>query len=681
MKGLLKKSSYLNFTKMLKYEISSYKNFFILYSSITLILSILFSANEAMSLKNAYRTDVTNMIKPSQTEQIAFGSSFSELLYIPAFLCFVFIIILGIGLFSCYHSKRKADTFSSLPVTKQTAFISKYLIGLAMAIIPVILSIAICSTILITAVSPLVNDLSPYFNIILIGSTKIIVGALAFYTMLSFLSLVCGTITSTLISFASLNIIYPILMEALQDDISNIIPGIKTSYKHIFPDIFRLGLSPFFSLFVDGKANEIFGYEFSATIDSLDIYWIIFSILIFIASIFVAKHHKSENIQEPFIFNKVKYIISVSIITAIGIIGGDIARLSMTVSIYQGTPQRPTNIIFILFGIFTIAVAFVVLMVILNKGFNKFKKSLPILGMSVVIFLIGFLVVSTGLFGTDQYVPNVDDIESVSFSVYSSDDDSKFNEPLERYSDIYQYEYGKSRAWFLKTSNNTQYVVPMNLRISDKTVIEKTVNMHKAITENLHNKLGLFYEYDTFIDSSIGSYDIPDFNDDDIYIEYKLKNGNIIKRFYYDLQFDISQIKPLLNEIYSSKAYKDQYIPFMQDAEISEITIDNSLDTVTYKTDEIGESDEYKKLITTLKEEIYADNNFYTDTHQASPYTDRVGMDKATITIEYKNEYRVYAKNSDVYVTHFTSNIYNNTLVIPEDTYKNTWEIFMNHIN
>ncbi|MEE0060435.1 MAG: tripartite tricarboxylate transporter TctB family protein, partial [Acutalibacteraceae bacterium] len=260
--------------------------------------------------------------------------------------------------------------------------------------------------------------------------------------------------------------------------------------------------------------------------------WAVLTVIYFVAAMIIAKIRKNENVQSGFIFNFPKVIVQIIASVGFGLIAGFIAVTAF--DFYNPKNGFEAMLQFMAGALLGTLGTFLISTLIYNRGVKNIGKSLPIFAGSFASLAVFYLLVSLGLVGGVMNVPDVDKIKSVSFSVNGS----AYNINEEMYS-------------FISVGDSYQ---PVDKASEDKQYIEKVVDLHQAVVDNLHNKRGTFFSV-TWVNDSMPMYYGPL----QISVVYELENGKKIERFYPWYHFDYESIKDEYNAILDTDVYKNSH--------------------------------------------------------------------------------------------------------------------------
>lgn len=330
---------------------------------------------------------------PSQAKGITEGVSLFVYSFTEA-LAFVFTFVFAIKEFSYLHDKRKTDMFGALPVSRRTIFFSKLAAIIAQSTAPMLIIMTVIAIInsgsvrdyfsfsaLFNAVNGEITELNLWYAML-----RLFVGLVVNAVFIGFLSVCCGKTVDKILSYLIINAAYPIAALLVQAMPVSFVNGYSTEINEFFTCAF----SPYMAM---------------TTINP--IYWGIFAIVFGALSFVLLPRRKAECAQSHFAFKAPLIITKLLVSFAAGMV---IAYLFGLIFSAVGG-DKIAFIIGMLIGSFT---AYFVIQIIFAKGFKRFGWGMIPYAALVVCFGVIMLVVNTGLFGYESYVPNADEVESVS---------------------------------------------------------------------------------------------------------------------------------------------------------------------------------------------------------------------------------------------------------------------------
>ena len=451
----------------------------------------------------------------------------------------IFTIITACVMFSIYHKKRSVDLYASLPINKTTLFISKYVSGLLLLIVPLVIFMSL--GLLVSGQVSSINAFVTYYRML-----GYIVSIINMYSMLAFVSMICGGTVDTVVTFGVINAgVVGCLLSGV-NLVNSIVPGLYDIDLQMYqPLTFMLlfSLCPFAMPYLFGMFSHIYSdaeltvdnfvnHEWFASESKALVVWFVLAIVYFVAGMLLVKKRNNENVQNGFIFNFPKVIIYIIASVGAGVIIGYFFASGFCVP----NDGFKTMLMFIAGALIGSVLAYLIVTLIFNKGPKRFIKGLPVFAGSFVVVALFYVAIATGLIGVSN-IPKVEDIKSVHVS---GNNDYFHNTEVYPIVRSIGKEYEKT-----------------DLFIEDKDVIKNTVALHQAIVDGLHEEAGAFFNFYRYysLDVVDGNYG---YEPGTIVIEYKLNNGRKISKAYMDIYYDYEKLVDKYNAVISNDAYKQE---------------------------------------------------------------------------------------------------------------------------
>ncbi len=455
-------------------------------------------------------------------------------------------LIVSIRSFSYLHSKRQTDLVGSLPVSRRTMFFSRMISAIVISGVPLLTVNLILNLVFGFNYSGMLID-SDTVSLGFLRTTVILISCIALFGLLS---ICCGKTSDKIISFAGINLAAPFAFWAL-----TIIPSMMLfGYSVEVNPTLIVSLSPAFSF-----------------ISFNGIYWLIFTAVCIILSFFLIKNRKAESAQSHFAYKLPLVAIKVLVSFSAGIVT---AFVMLAVSSASGGMDSVMFWTGMIIGSF---IAHLIVQFIFNHGTKGFLKGLIPYGAMLLCFALFFIVLGTGFFGYESYVPNVDEIKSVNF-----------------------------------TGGAPCYIDGVNItarEVTDKKIIKEAVEAHKQALRNTDN-----YKKQSMLsrsslsfadeDSEIYSYVLSD-EDTTYNITYTLNDGRKVTREYPNY-FDDGKVSAATIDFMRTKEYKENASPaFICDEKyLVGVDFDDMDDGMTsYTVDKPGAAEKCRKILKTFKKE------------------------------------------------------------------------------
>lgn len=399
-----------------------------------------------------------------------FQYSSASLVYL---ISIVFTIIYTVRIYSYLHNKRKADLYGSLPIGRSTLFIAKSVSAYLMSIIPAIFFLSLISIISVCSGHSVVSEVTKLFP-------EICMGTLASISFFGLIAICCGTMLNSVLMFIAVCVAYPLSAIFIKGIVVGCFDGF---YVGIFKDsIIMNALNPL------------------AAYDGINvIYWLIFSVVCIALGAFLAKKRKAERAQSAFAFHLPCYIIKVLVSFLAGMFLGVLFGSMNVFGGYAG----------FVFGFILASVpVYIIVHLILYRGFSKLIKTSIPLGALIIVSCVGVALCCFDAFGYNSYVPKTQDIKSAGF-------------------------YDANSNYQAKGSAVGKNLKDMADDITDKDTIANILEAHYQLVDNRNYSVKNKFKNTWF---SMFKDNVPVFSEisknPDYAFAYTLNNGNIVTRTY-----------------------------------------------------------------------------------------------------------------------------------------------------
>lgn len=399
-----------------------------------------------------------------------FQYSSASLVYL---ISIVFTIIYTVRIYSYLHNKRKADLYGSLPIGRATLFIAKSVSAYLMSIIPAIFFLSLISIISVCSGHSVVSEVTKLFP-------EICMGTLASISFFGLIAICCGTMLNSVLMFVAVCVAYPLSAIFIKGTVVGCFDGF---YVGIFKDsIIMNALNPL------------------AAYDGINvIYWLIFSVVCIALGAFLAKKRKAERAQSAFAFHLPCYIIKVLVSFLAGMFLGVLFGSMNVFGGYAG----------FVFGFILASVpVYIIVHLILYRGFSKLIKTSIPLGALIIVSCVGVALCCFDAFGYNSYVPKTQDIKSAGF-------------------------YEANSNYQAKGSAVGKNLKDMADDITDKDTIANILEAHYQLVDNRNYSVKNKFKNTWF---SMFKDNVPVFSEisknPDYAFAYTLNNGNIVTRTY-----------------------------------------------------------------------------------------------------------------------------------------------------
>lgn len=399
-----------------------------------------------------------------------FQYSSASLVYL---ISIVFTIIYTVRIYSYLHNKRKADLYGSLPIGRATLFIAKSVSAYLMSIIPAIFFLSLISIISVCSGHSVVSEVTKLFP-------EICMGTLASIAFFGLIAVCCGTMLNSVLMFIAVCVAYPLSAIFIKGTVVGCFDGF---YVGIFKDsVIMNALNPL------------------AAYDGINvIYWLIFSVVCIALGAFLAKKRKAERAQSAFAFHLPCYIIKVLVSFLAGMFLGVLFGSMNVFGGYAG----------FVFGFILASVpVYIIVHLILYRGFSKLIKTSIPLGALIIVSCVGVALCCFDAFGYNSYVPKTQDIKSAGF-------------------------YDANSNYQTKGSAVGKNLKDMADDITDKDTIANILEAHYQLVDNRNYSVKNKFKNTWF---SMFKDNVPVFSEisknPDYAFAYTLNNGNIVTRTY-----------------------------------------------------------------------------------------------------------------------------------------------------
>lgn len=506
----------------------------------TVFLSLFFVIMPIMTFRNNTSTNR----ETGEVSVVNFKEQFS-FLFTQSMEMFRYIVIaglIGVGLlvgittFKFITGKKTVNVYYSLGIKRQKLFAAKYLSGLTLIALSVLLPMLVS---LIANISVLGTNkfMFPAFAYLTLGMFSV---AAVSYTITAVVFTLVGTVFEGAL-FSGILILFPeILFQCLEVLIQKLVFGtplgtnFSTSSIYVgettaslaktfenFNPLRYLSKGLFTYSLADAK-GQVVSYDnggavaWSAPNFLPILLWIAFAALLFLGGMFFYKRRKAE-IGGFIGKNRVMNFIGIFLIGIFGFV------LTFNVLHAKGMAVA------IAVGAVVFAVIYVGLSFLLLRNVRQFVKELPALPVQLAIVAVIFVFFATGYFGAANKIPETADIQSAQITM-----------PNTNYTTV---NTGGGGLYFMMgmPSANTQ---PYGEYTSEKD-IDFVRSVHEKLVETGKTEA-------TKLDSEFnGTYPIS------VKIVYKLKNGKEVLRCYYGVSAEIlKELQKADKTDYQQSVYK-----------------------------------------------------------------------------------------------------------------------------
>lgn len=485
----------------------------------TVFLSLFFAVMPIMTFRN--NTSVNR--ETGDVSVINFKEQFSFMFTqgMEIYRYFVLAGLIGVGLlvgittFKFITGKKTVNVYYSLGIKRQKLFTAKYLSGLTLIALSVLLPMLVS---LIANISVLGTNkfMFPAFAYLTLGMFSV---AAVSYTITAMVFTLVGTVFEGAL-FSGILILFPeILFRCLQVLIEKLVlgtplgatfnlSGVQDPTKSLTQSFENFNPLRYFSkgLFTYSLADakgQVVSYEsggavaWSAPNFLPVVLWLAVAAVLFLGGMFFYKRRKAE-IGGFIGKNRVMNFIGTFLVGIFGfVLAFDVLRAKgMAIAIAVGA---------VVFAVIYVGLSFLLL-----RNVRQFVKELPALPIQLAIVAVIFIFFATGYFGAANKIPETAEIQSAQITMPNCHPDTA---PANYYT---HYMMG------IGSANTTPYG-----EYTSEKDLEFVRNVHKKLVEAGKTE-------PTKLDSEFnGTYPVS------VKIVYKLKNGKEVLRCYYGVSAEI----------------------------------------------------------------------------------------------------------------------------------------------
>ncbi len=547
------KTSFFNKALFLKNLI----RFWPLWLFTTLILCIT-PISTFMSRRDLYHYSFINILP--QTVMIDAVSTF-----VPVY-AMIYACLCAMCVWNYLFNRKSAYSIHALPCTRTELFITNYISGIVLMLIPSV----IAGGLEIAAVAS-AYGFSAYGVFMFIGMGLVIL--IFFFSFATLIAMVVGHI----VALPALYLLFNFVALAIEGEFYYLLRGYCPGVKEVYEDSLEF-LAPIVFLYNKTNINYIGGNRIETYAEPLKtaIILLIVSVL-FVAVSMIIYSKKSLERAGQAISVKLLNPILMGLVTLIGTVGGAAIGTELFVN-GNNDKLYEIPIQVIIFMVISAAICYFLSKVIVESTIRVFnKKSFSIFGGIVVAIVVVNLLFYCDILGLTKKTPKLSDIESVNLTV----------------------NYGKECL------------------LTDEEAIETVLEVHKAMVmeakeRNHSHRASMMIYSAVYEDNSHWEY-----SDDEPYmsmglgITYNLKDGSSFSRIYRDYEIDyrkiaeVGSIEQKIDVLYHNHELLEQLIfKNDKDAVVRDIYLDSMYDIDVYRTipDNL-----YAKVVDAIEKDLWND--------------------------------------------------------------------------
>ena len=389
------------------------------------------------------------------------------------------VIIAGAVLISVYcnsfmHNRRAVDVFHALPVKRHQQLMANFC-----AVITVLLGAQfLCYGVVAVVNAATVGE--PFVAVLLealrVALLTVVITVIAF-----FCSVCCNAgLDSAVFSGALMAIVpaYTLLVMLLMDQFVVGFDGSNQVLKNSVK--FSPAAMLYQTFFVENMPQDIL----------LNAIYVLFAVALMALTCHLYKKRKSEMAQSANTKNPLYQFIILAASTGGGVFFG------VTYHNIWGSRYDDIVALGITSCVFTLAI-YLVFNAVMARNPRPTKRGMTGLGVSLALVVVFLFFVNNGFFGFETYVPATEDIESVTIN-YAGDYFNVSEASVNKNGNVYHY-----------TRNST------GTTFTDPDEIDMVKEIHSGVVEHIGK------DYTEIFHKSL-------------FFEYKLKNGQTVRRYYTD---------------------------------------------------------------------------------------------------------------------------------------------------
>lgn len=437
-------------------------------------------------------------------------------------LTIMLAILCGISGFYYLQSKKKVDFYHSLPVKRESLFSSIYIIGIAIYVIPYLVSLAIGFVI--------VGTNGAFGSSVWIEAWKAFGVNLLNYCITYTVVIIAVLLTGQLI----VSILASGVFLAYGPVVAILIGSLKGTYFDTYyeygsiTESFLYRCSPISAY--TNMTNAV--YEKTLPFSSALIYMAV-AIALIILAVFLYRKRSSEAAEKAISFQVLQPYIKIAISIPIGLWSGIIFTSLMNAN----------SSFWLVFGMICgYLLCSCIMEIIYHFDFKAaFKSRVSLLVGAVLMFAI-FSTYKWDLLQYDQYIPSKDKIESMSIALSGIDTNLEFrvyNEDNSRYKISYMDRIGYAFKYMNLKDKDAAYEIA-------KMAVEGDTLLNEEEIDSGSN-------YDKYMS---------------IQVQYRLNSGRHIYRSY---TIAVEPYFDLLNQLYQNKEYKEGAFPIYTMKEVTNV--------------------------------------------------------------------------------------------------------------
>lgn len=323
------------------------------------------------------------------------------------FSVFIAAIVVAMAVFGYLYQSRSANMLHAFPVTRRELFVSNYVSGLVLLIVPQLVAALGMNLVILGKVNELVWAVWVWFAVT-VGET------IFFFGFACFVAMFTGQLMAAPLFYMIWNFLYITVVGLINAMAELLMFGISGSLisarNHPLIPVAWLYRRVGFQHFYDEDVLEPYG------ISVLVIYTVV-GLLFAAAALYVYEKRQLEGAGDFLTVRWTKPLFR----WGTAIVGGVAGTICLTCLMAGGGGYSSTAGIFVILLLIVGAVLFFVAEMFIEKSFRVLKKKIAVECVScVAVLLVGAALLQFDVFGYESYVPETAEVDFVTVGGYGS---------------------------------------------------------------------------------------------------------------------------------------------------------------------------------------------------------------------------------------------------------------------
>lgn len=405
---------------------------------------------------------------------------------------FLIAIVIAVAVFGYLYQSRSANMTHAFPVTRTQLFVTNYLSGLTLMVLPQVLAALATNLVILGKANSMIWSVWTWFGIT-VGETVF------FYGLACLMVMFTGQLLTAGLFYMIWNFLYIVTVSLINFMGELFIYGmngylIHTMRHPLFPLAYLLGRVGFYT---EDPSNT---YHVQGI--SILLIYVAAGLVLAALAWYVYQKRRIECAGD---FLSMRWTAPI-FRWGTALIGGIACALFLTYLFGEAVSRNRMAVRFVIFLIIFAVVLFFVAEMFIEKSFRVFKKRIAVESMScVAVLLVGVALLQFDVFGIETYVPETDEILTAS----------------------------------LMGNNSVSF--------EDAADVEKVRALHELILDHRSEQKSQSQAdlgYSAMVESVKNTEDATDAEQvqyyDYIHISYTLKNGKSVSRSYQVMTYDVA---------------------------------------------------------------------------------------------------------------------------------------------